>query len=272
MLPDADISNICFQLTNTVGGIYDGYVKLLRHYPETNEYKVVQVGESDGLGEIYFNAIADTQIYKYQIYETLNSSPLYSSPAQYLQATACYIHRISDSESPTEGWYDLGYISYNFYYNNATNTTVFSWSDDDNLVTRACMKTYKLGIYNQQINYTCSSSATGSIYHAIPQTNGQYISEGYITPESDGEEYFIGSFEKIINVNIASKIGLSGLFLSMFILLTLIFAGGYGGGVAIVFLSVGLLLLSTMKIILIPLTWVMGIISVGMIIMFLIKD
>ena len=267
MLNSSLTSESCWNIYDETQNPINAYIKLLRHYPSDNSYKTVSMAQTDGSGEARINVITGTVTYKYQIYTDLDSPPVYTSPPQYLQATSCYTHYITTGMNIGEDWFSTAYISYSWYYNNETNTTVFSWSDPDNLLTQVCIDTDKIGAHTTNIDYSCTISASGQIYHPIPQVEGTYMTTATAIINDSSTTVYIDAFSKEINFNTAQILGRSGMLLVLLLLIVMTFAGMWAGGVGIMFLSLGLLLVKATGLLLIPLPIVMAIIIFGIIIM-----
>lgn len=241
-------------------------VKLLRYYISCNCYKTVEMAKTDEGGQAIVRVVPNTINYKFIIES--GGYLLTTVPAKLVSDTGTYT--IFKSSSYIIGEVNINYLSDSLTFNNDTNTFVYTWNDNTNTVTNACIivTQYKNGQTTTVYN-TCSAGSTGSIIYTVTDTNQtRYTATTYVktnTEFSDGQRQYL----TVDFIRTFQTWGLVGVFITLLVFLFLVFFNIDSGTEGIVITgTVAILLMSVIGFMSYAWESVIGIIIVAVIIMY----
>lgn len=203
---------------NTGESIEGAYVKLLRYYPETNKYRIVEIEKTDSNGYSLGKMVVADVFYKFIVeYER---DVVYNGAVERIVSLTKQIPVIISGDL-LESWRSIDDISGSVTCTESTKTCRFTWSDSSNLVQTASMKVYRVNGYGKTSIVELSSSAvSGSLVYTISEntTGNEYIAVGYIHTNTANSFYTMGEDFIEFRESISDQFGVGALF-PMFLLL-----------------------------------------------------
>jgi|TARA_R100001530_G_scaffold45489_1_gene34293 hypothetical protein len=145
------------------------FTSLLRWYPDLNEYKVVEMGQTDENGNTILHVRTEDVDYRIAVYERNGSLIKLEDPTRFvcLVDPCTYTLRISPGERDFTSIFDL---DYSFTFNRSTSIWDLIYSDSSELTTGINLTIYKLT--GTSILPICSNIATGSTGAVSCNTSG----------------------------------------------------------------------------------------------------
>jgi hypothetical protein len=140
---------------------YDNiYTRLLRWYPDLNEYKIVDIGKTDGKGSTVIHVRTEDVDYRIGAYETNGSLIYLADPIRMIcLASPCtYTLKISPGEIDYTSFLSINYV---FTYNETTGIWYFSYSDTSGNTNIMNLTVYR--VTSTTIYPVCDDVITGAV-------------------------------------------------------------------------------------------------------------
>lgn len=196
----------------------DKFTSLLRWYPNLNEYKIVDMGETDDNGETVIHVAVEDIDYRVGVYERNGSLIKLADPTRFtcLINPCTYTLKVSPGDKDYTSIYD---VDYTFSYNKTTGVWSFVYSDSS-------QKTSSVNLSVQKITGTstytvCSATTTGHV-GAVTCNTSAYSGtlKGLVHRAASPE---VPLAEKIISTATTAFRSAYGLWLSLLIALPIVF-------------------------------------------------
>jgi hypothetical protein len=234
------------------------YIRVQRFYTTENVWKQVVEGKTGADGSAIIDLQLYTTWYKF-LYEYDGIIRKVTEPMQVYLTTPPTV-QLSTTTSSFTSLSTLLNLQYSLYYDNATNSFIYTYADSSNLVRQGCLKVKKIEDTSlTEICNNCVDSASATLTCQINSTEGSYNAVGTIDDDFMGvsqilEEmkYWYGEASKL-SQNI---MGRTGLLWSVIMLggLLFLFGGVAIGGVTSAIL--GLVLFGFSIIMITGLFWI----------------
>lgn len=222
---DEDISSLYLPVIKDQNGraVSDATVKLLRYYiltTNTGEYSIVEMAKTDTNGQAVIRVVPNTINYKLIV--TKDSNSLTTTPTKFTASTNTYT--INTQTSPLTSITGIESVTQSLTYNSGTSTFVFTWDDDNNLVSSGCLEVTKTNTTITTVMDECTDGSTGSLIYTITDTNQtQYTAQSQIHTNTEYSTY-----SDVVSVDFRTKYqtwGSIGLFLTLIVFLVFSFMG-----------------------------------------------
>lgn len=228
-VPHTDISNIIIELRNQGLIPLGGYlIKMFRFYPDLNDEKLIGSQLTDELGQTVGKLVQNNEKYKFEFYNQ-NKVLLKTSDKMTVacRSSFCILpFVIETADDVFERYENLTLFSYNFEFNNETNTFTILWDDQ-----RQETSTMRLEVVRFQFNQSsvvCDTSSTtkvSSMSCAVGSQKASYKGQVFRVVEGSEERRIA-----IITVSVGnpySTFGVEGLLWVFILLLTGIGVGAF---------------------------------------------
>jgi len=255
------------QVTLTVRDFDDSVVesaviKVLSYDVATDTATTTEVVETDSNGEAFVQLILDTEWYVF-IVEVDGVLKLQTIPTRITSTSKTL--RIDLEDIKYFDRYDVTRgITHSLTWTNATQTFTFTWSDPSGDMVDGCLKVSRRSINSESIlSNACTTSTASTITYTVTDniTNQMYIAVSYIK-FADGEVYIlktlIQSFEDTYK-----KFGLTGIFVSFLLILTLMGIGIRHPVIAVLLAIFGLIITTILKVFFVGWGVLIGLIIMG---------
>lgn len=222
LLPNADSSLVSFTIRDASGVPQgDAYISILRYYPDFNQYSTVEIVKTDPQGISPAYIVLNNVFYKFLV--TKNNLLTFTGTAALITTTSISINIGGSTQS--EYYTYLGGIARSCTLNNSTRTISCTWSDTTGFLTNGCLLLEKqTALRTTILNDTCTTSSSGSIGLTIPNTNDTYSYTFYGKIVHSPEKKFFFQSGTLNPVQTA-PFGVEGLFISFFVLISMIGVG-----------------------------------------------
>jgi hypothetical protein len=239
------------------------FISILKYDLTTDSYVTTEIIKTDTNGEAIGNIILNSQWYKFIVtYDgviELETEPTKLSLTEYTL-------RISLADSYLDTYIVKEGITSSLTYNNVTQNFVYTFSDPSGTTTQACLKVTQARLTSDVlIETSCVTSSSGTILIGITDLNGTYIATGTVT--IDDNSFVTDSLTIVFDTNYKTW-GLSGVFASFLIVLTLIMVGIWNPMVAVLLGTIGVLVSVSLGLLGLTMTTVVTIIILGGIAMY----
>lgn len=226
------------QYTRPLGG---AVVKLLRGYIQadnTYEYEVVEMALTDTNGQAVLRVVPNVINYKLLITHSGNS--VTTEPTKFTASTNAYT--LSSVQSVLTSLAAIPSAAVSLTYVNSTSTYVFTWDDDQNIVTEGCLIVKK---YNNSgittVNNACDDGSTGSLIYTITDftNNTRYVATSSLETNTEFSTYNFGPITIDTGSATAAQIfGLTGFIILLLVLITVGFMSNEHGSDSLIVASI----------------------------------
>jgi len=256
-----------FQVTDTASKPIPGaYVSAYRQMIKTNSYQMVEMALTDNNG----NTIMSLEPYTvpYKIYVIKDNITLFETTLpQYITSATNYI-KIDLTNDTTQDYFKAQNVAYGLYYNNASKRFVFTFNDtaNSNVTAGKLDVILETSLTTTTLCSNTINASTGTIYcniSAYLNRTGTIYGYGYV--KIDNEFYHLDTASKSITASIVRSLGLDGAVYAFILILVIVMIGLWNPIVAVVLAGAGLGLSVAMGLIPLEITWVVGIIALGII-------
>ncbi len=270
-LEDALATGCQFRITEDgVTAVPGYYIQLQRWHPGEGLFDLVAMGNTSTSGTYTIYLRQTDAFYRVFVYDgnnnlakTIDTTQIQSCPYQILVGGTSGV-----GYGDAENWFNFDNININMYFNSTTNNTRLIWSDSTGYATQMCIRIDKFqtqGSGYSLYNYTCLSSASGTIYQHINES-GFYIAKAIAYHDSDWR--LLDSITIELTSTVSDLIGVSGVFYALLLIGLLLFVGLYSPVVSISLGIVGLIFSKMMGLLTVGWGAFIGIIVVGVILIF----
>lgn len=269
-----------FVIEDETGNLIEGAnLKVYRHFADCNCFKVVEMDLSN------FNGVSTLflQQYdgKYRFIIEKDGITLYSSVAVegYRITETAYTLKVTTLGDTYASFYGTRGMLSNLTYSNATKLFYYTVNDPNNLVNRFCLYVDQLNALSQngtdRICSNCLNASSGILTCNVTtalNNKREIIAKGWIHTNTTYSYYW----DKIISIvglsGAIDTLGTAGVFMGLFLTLTITFAAmalaGIYGAIAGVLLGLGISIM--VGLIALDLVTFIGLVAIGVIIMVII--
>jgi hypothetical protein len=194
-------------------------VNLLAWDSSASAFITIGQSKTDSNGDAFFNIELGNRVYKVT---ATRQGETRSSPEQVIRVsgTIVYLNFGTPLEQyPTQTFGDVSFSLTNTTYNSTHDLITFTFADENNLVTKACIEINRLrGSYSTQISENCVNSASGQIL-VITSRDNEFVKEVLAVAYSGNDFQKLGNILYKSNLNIEDSLGdLSKWFVLIMIL------------------------------------------------------
>ncbi len=243
--------------------ISNATVKVLRYFINSNEYNIVEMTKSDEQGGGGINLVKDTVWYKF-IIDYQGKTVLETLQQRIFSDTIAF--RISLIEDALKAFRDVNNIYSNMVYQNSTQTIRYTWNDAGNIIRDGCLLVEERGPSTTTvICNNCSSAISDTLICTIDKNSSKsFFASGTL----DGflKNTLIQTFSTTW-----AKFGNSGLFYAVIMVGTAALIGIWNPIIALFFALFGLITMSLVGFIFIPMKFVITLTAIGLLIAYKLK-
>jgi len=247
-------------------------VKMLRYYPLTDSWSIVEQDISDELGQTIFHVIQNTVNYKFMLSNSTGSI-LYTTDTVKVvcYATPCQIELTipSTSESPAKYYTDASGVSYSLSYNNNTQIVSMLFNSLDGTSKTIQLLANQINISNDLI--VCNNVTTGIaglLTCNLTAYTGNFLAQAYINTT---HEMNILDQISVSTANFFRTTGTEGILYGMLFIIALVMVGIWNPVASIVLAMIGFILMGVIGFIAIGWAILISIIILGVIVVVQLK-
>lgn len=225
------------QYSRPLGG---ARIQLLRAYinpDNTLSYKVVEMTTTDTNGQGVLRVVPN--IINYKLLISHQGTTFTTDPTKFTASTNAYT--LSDAQSVLTSLTALPYVYTNVTYITGTQTFVFTWVDNRNIVESGCLiVTKKNNTGFHQVYSSCSDGSSGSIPYTVTDTGNftSYSALGQLNTNTEFSTYPVGPITVEMGTATAAQIfGLVGFIIMLLIVTTVGFMANEHGSDSMVVAS-----------------------------------
>ncbi len=158
------------------------YIELLRYYPESNSFKLVEMMQSDTNGYGTFTVALYNTLYKWIV---IHNSAVKLDTETSTVYSGTKLLPISLSQDALGEFQYIGAVANNVTWDKTTNTAIFQWYDTNAVVTKGQLKVYRQNGWGKTLlSDTQLITASGILAYTVTEntTGNTYIAEGILDP------------------------------------------------------------------------------------------
>jgi len=235
-LPTADSTSFIFEVKNTFLNPYsDKFISLLRWYPETNEYKVVETAKTDTDGRTVMKVKTEDVDYRVGVYEQDGTLIKLADSVRMACLVDPCTYTLKIIHDPAD-YYSIYDVEASLEFDEDNGRFIYIWNDPEQITSAMRLEVYKMA-GNQDIlicNET-TSSYTGVMICSVGDYTGDFYARAY---RSASPEKIYKTLFHTLRTGVESSFG---LFLSVILALVTGLIGIFSPTVAIIMLIVGML-------------------------------
>lgn len=208
-------------VTSTNSPLNGKTVKAYKYDPYTGFYVLNQVAMTDNKGSFVINVEFSNEFYYFTVED--DTGVMFKSSPSYIYGTTLSPFVVETLTGGFTYTFDENNIASSMTFDNITGTLTWTYTDQDNIASKACLYTYQY-VYTgrQQYDMQCANTPAGSVQTTIP-LNGTWQFYGIVT--KNGIDHVIGQyyqdFKQPMNNEGTSKMG---LFILLLVEIVLFFA------------------------------------------------
>lgn len=232
----------------------------------TNTFQLVSIVQTNYQGYGVFQGILNTQYYSFQVYYPTGT--IRKSTEKTFLFTSPITLQINTQDVPLDRYYASLLVLSSLTFDTTLNQFSYVYSDPAGILTKSCLDLYAIKISgNVFLNQTCVNAAAGSMSVGVINTSGSiYLAKTsyyYNTAIIQGK-----SLQKQF-ASTAMNLGLYGVFLTVFLMITFAFLGKDNPQNAIILTGLPLGLCAMLGIILLSWQSIIGIFAVYIVIIYI---
>ncbi len=244
------LTNDTIQLTLSVkdyndDAISDAYISVLSYDLGTSSYTTTEIVKTDTEGDAFAQIIQNTAWYAFLV-EYEGEVIIQTLPTKITTTTLTLRANLDTdyfaSYDVTQG------ITSDLTFNNATAAFSFTFSYPTGGVAQGCLVLTRISINGEtELNSSCATSSAATILMTIPEAVGtnSYKADGYAT--ISGQDFLLETLTHAYSTTYRT-FGLSGIFLSMLLILTLVMVGLWHPAASVVLMVVGVVVTNVMNL------------------------
>lgn len=257
VLNDSDSVKFTITVKEGVSELTGAYVTVSKYFTGEGKYKTISIRTTDNLGQ-FIEYLELDKDYKFSVVKSgellgivEKRSTCSASPCEMtLQIDASQ----SDIWSSYYDYYADNIVS-NLSFNQTNRMVTYDFIDITGLANYFRLEVYQVR-YNETQNIICNNnsySSAGTLLCNLTAYDGDFLAKTYISRSPEKVDKVLA----IIISEIAEDLGLLGLFLSVVIVITLVFAGGIisQGNPTVMASLFGLAILATKLMMILPFSW-----------------
>lgn len=208
MINETIVQNVTITVYSQDGDVLEGaVVKILKFSPTLSGYFTAEILTTNFAGQV----VAPLEIaseYYYFIVEYPSGTVRKTTTPTYIYETSLSITVVID-EPIAENFLQSGDVTHSLVFNNATNNFRFTYVDGNNLVSKGCMKVYRITLLSVVfVNQSCITGANGVVLVGIDNITGAtYKAESYIY-YNETQIYLESRFKSFFGSNDFGVLGL----------------------------------------------------------------
>lgn len=198
-------------------------IHVLSYDLATNSFTTTEVLKTDFEGKALGEIVLNTQWYQFSLLKN-GQTLLFTTPTKITTTTQKF--RLSLESDYLDRYITVRGITGVVTFSNASQQFSLQYVDGSGLPSQYCLRIEEWTINSQtQLNETCVSSSSGTISIGVNTSGAEatYLGTGFVT-FSDGQEFTIDS-QTVSFGSLASQLGVSGILMTFFTVLTLILVG-----------------------------------------------
>lgn len=241
--------------------IQGAYLHILAYDLATDSSTTTEILKTSTDGTAIGQIVLNTQRYKFIV--IYGGSVVFESSDIILTAST-YNIRVTLGTNYFVNYNVIKEVSCILTYDNDTRTFDYTFADATGGVTKGCIDiTRQTGSTYQTVNSSCLSAASGSISIVIAQPTGvpTYVGTGSVY--IDGEQFVCGNSTSFSYDRRYESYGLSGIFISFFIVLALALVGVWSPPIAVLMTLLGLIVVNIFGLFFMNWTALISIIILG---------
>jgi len=250
--------------------ITDAYIYIQRYYPGTGIFNTVEMARTDSSGNTIGHFEAETEDYKVIVFK--DGQVLYESNMAkvFCGETPCTLTYQTAAGIPGI-WKDIGNLTnlvWDLSYNEITKIWTYTYVDTSGTTNYGRLWVYtNIGRRRTTICNTTSNAPAATLTCDVTGYNGTITAEAYISRSPEvlvWLESIVESLTKLI-------FGMEGLFWATLILLVIGLVGLWSVAVGIIMMIAGIIAIGFLQIASFGMTTIMGIIIIGLILLWEMK-
>ena len=223
LLNDDSSSLINFTVIDENGdGVEDVFIHVYQYDLTTNNSVLGQILKTGLNGKTVGNLVLNTQRYIFQLFL---DGELKLETSDIILTSSVQTFRINLLSDYFASYDVVQGVTCSITYNNATNNFTFVYADSSLSVDSACLRVERFTILGStDISNTCLNTSSGTITATISSTgNETFVGHGVI--DLDGNSFVCGNPVTVQTNEDYKTFGVTGIFLSMFVIIFLIGVG-----------------------------------------------
>lgn len=272
LITEGEGNRITFTIKDAEGNLEeDVYVKVQRYYVGNNSYRTVTIGKSDYIGQFITYLEMYDVWYKF-ILEQHGSVVQVINP---MRISATDMTLMIEAVGVMEWFKYTDKISYNCYYNNVTENLVCSATDTSGHMSMFCLNITEIAPQNQTvICTTCDTSSSVTLSCNIGNATGRIIHYSLMAKTNFNPIDWVLVFSGLLQYGmiVSTVFGLSGVFMSFLVIGSITFTGLWRPDVAIVLTITSVILMSIFNLIALEWGVLMSIVTLGGIIIYVLRS
>lgn len=246
LLSTGNSTDLTFTIEDeNVRPVANATIKLLRYYVNLGQYVIVAMSRTDSDGQAKINHELFNAFY-YHVIEQDGETLYVSNPARIIKTTINY--PVTLGENILISRQAVQEVFANVSFNNATNFFRFVYNDPTGILSEACLEVFRLTAKSRDsMGSSCSTSSSGTILLFVnTSANGLYQAYGRIETNTRNSPYIL-DVEEVFSDDArrtASTIGRTAIMFGGYLLLGLALIGAPYIWLSVVFVIVGLILMT----------------------------
>jgi len=252
-------TDITATVYDQINNLFEGvYIKYLKWDVDTNNYELMGTAKTNTEGSTLLPLVQNTEKYKFMLYYPFDTLRQTTVPSYITETTLLF--QISTGEDVATDFHRTMDIDTRLTFSNVTNRFTWTYSDTNNLITRACLDSYRInaGGFNHSIDHDCLTTTSGVINSNVPKENGTtYCANGKVT--LNAEDWFIDSLCYTYPSKDSNPAQFMGLLIAFIMTIAFAFAFKYSIELGVIAIPLPLLFCCIMGIVDIATPIVVGI-------------
>ena len=223
--------------------VENALIQILSYDIGTNTGTVTEVIKTDSSGEAFAQTILDTKFYKFII---IKDEKILLSTKETKITSLSNTFRVDLAEDYFTRYTQNKGVSSLLTFANSSLTFTHEFNDADNEISEGCLRIVRKSLTRETtLNDSCVSGFSGTINIGIVEDvdDNSYMGIAYVK-YTDGEEFVMDSVHASF-LNRFKTFGLSGIFITAFLIIALVMIGIWNPSVSVV---LGMLALFSMQV------------------------
>ncbi|MHA2019054.1 MAG: LamG domain-containing protein [Promethearchaeota archaeon] len=250
--------------------IIDAYVYIQRYYPGSGIFHTIEMAKTDSSGNTIGHLEAETEDYKVIIFK--DGQILYENEKAkvFCGETPCTLNFQTDAATPTiwQNIGDLPNLIWSLTYNETLKIWTYTYVDTSGTTSYGRLKVYIDDGNSRTIICNNSDTASASTLTCnVTDYDGTIYAEAYLSRSPE----ILVWLDSIIERSVKAIFGMEGLFWAVIILLIVGIIGIWNPSIGVIMLITGMIMINVLKLATLGITTILGIIVIGIIILWEIK-
>lgn len=269
LLNDTDSTSfIIYVRDSAYEAVNDARVEVERYYPSDNTWKVTESVLTNIFGKTIGHFVVEDVDYRFKVYIDDVLTYTTASTKVFCEAEPCTITITlpGDGLSGFDNYEPLANLTSSLTYSRTTQTFTYTYVDTDNTAQggRLLVARADWGLAGDIIVCDSSSTATSAVLTCdiSGESNATYIATAYNNRTTDNSKVVHRLVEQKVFEPVA-QVGVDGVLWAAFLILTFAMLGLWKPAASVIFGIVGIILVSLLKIISLPVTGLVAVIMIG---------